>query len=211
VRIPFTACIPPVRWRLFYLIPLLTLVVAGCSTGASPTVVAVPPSGGPPIVDRAGNLTGDTTRKFMDILETTIRAEGDYYVLDVVTASPFPTAADMAQGKRFDFMWFVDIDRDRRTGQSPLGNDYNIHLFLTESGWDTAWFKVSPVAEKDGIAVQRDEFRIRVAGARANLIFPRRYLPRTAFELWALCNNRNAPSWPPVTENPATARASFAF
>ena len=190
---------------------LLTLFAAGCAGSVQPAVVSKPASGGPPIVDPAGNLSGDSTRKFMDILETTIRAEGDYYVLDVAVAGPFPNGADMTKGKRFDFMWFIDIDRDRSTGQSPLGNDYNIHLFLTESGWDAAWYKVSSVAENDGIDVHREDFRIRVSGTRANLIFPRRYLPRTSFEMWALCNNRNAPGWTPTTENPATHRASFLF
>ena len=199
-------------WRLSAVAALLSaLLGSGCTTPAQTTVMAVPASGGPPIVDAPSNLKGDTTRKFMDILETTIRAEGDYYVLDVLVAGPFPARADMMNGKRFDFMWFIDIDKNRSTGQTPLGNDYNIHLFLTEAGWETAWYKVSPVSENDGIEISRDEFRIRVAGARANLIFPKRYLPGTSFEMWALCNNRNAQNWPPVTENPPTARASFAF
>jgi hypothetical protein len=199
------------RGRLALASLVLVVLGAGCTTPVQTITNAVPGSGGPPIIDSASNLTGDTTRKFMDILETTIRAEGDYYVLDVVTAAAFPSPADMTHGKRFDFMWFIDIDRNRTTGQSAAGNDYNVHLFLTEAGWDTAWYKVSSISENDGIAISRDDFRIRIAGSRANLIFPKRYLPRTSFELWALCNNRNAPSWTPVTENPPTKRASFTF
>src|SRR3954471_22197 len=111
------------RWRGGEVAALLLGVLgAGCSTSVQTPVASNPASGGPPIVDPGSNLTGDTTRKFMDILETTIRAEGDYYVLDVTVAGPFPSRADMTHGKRFDFMWFIDIDKNRSTGQSPLGN-----------------------------------------------------------------------------------------
>ena len=190
---------------------LLVGIGTSCTAPVATTVIVGPASGGPPIVDPASNLTGDTTRKFMDILETSIRTEGDYYVLDVLTAGPFPAATDMKGGKRFDFIWFVDIDKNRSTGQTPLGNDYNIHLLLDETGWGARWYKVSPVSEKDGIEIHPDDFRIRVAGARANMIFSKRYLPRETFEMWATCTTANAKDWGPLTENPLTPRASFTF
>lgn len=163
------------------------------------------------IVDPASNLVGDSARAFMDILETTIKADGDNYVLDVLSAAPFPSSAQMAGGKRFDFIWFIDIDKDRGTGQSDRGNDYNIHLFLTETGWDVAWYKVSPVSEKDGVAIQYDQFQRRVDGRRASLVFPKRYLPGKSFEVWVSCFSGNAKDWLPHNENPPTPRAVFDY
>jgi hypothetical protein len=163
------------------------------------------------IIDPPSNLTGDPTRKFMDIVEATIRSDGNNFVLEILTAAPFPSPSEMAGGKRFDFIWFIDIDKQRSTGQSDRGNDYNIHLFLDESGWKTAWFKVSSVSENDKVAIRPDDFQIRVEGSRASLAFPKRYLPGQSFEMWATCFSGNAPQWVPQTENPPTERAVFNF
>ncbi|MGO9204398.1 MAG: BACON domain-containing protein [Limisphaerales bacterium] len=165
----------------------------------------------PVIPDPEGNLIGDTNRTFMDIVATTLRLEGTNFTLDVQMAAPFPTAAEMAGGKRFDVIWFIDIDRNRSTGQSPLGNDYNIQLFLDETGWHHYWFKVDSVSQADGIVNLDSAFTIGVLGDRATLTFPRTYLPSHSFEVWATCFTGNAPSWTPFTQNPNTARAVFNF
>lgn len=165
----------------------------------------------PVIPDPQGNLSGDTNRTFMDIVATTIRAEGTNLTLDVQMAAPLPTAAQMAGGKRFDVIWFVDIDRNRATGQSADGNDYNIHVFLDTTGWHYWWFKVSSVSQADGIVNLASAFKIGVLGDRATLTFPRIYLPSHSFEMWATCLSGNAPSWTPYTQNPNTARAVFDF
>lgn len=165
----------------------------------------------PVILDPSGNLSGDTNRTFMDIVATTIRMDGTNFTLDVQMATPFPTAAQMAGGKRFDVIWFVDIDRNRSTGQSADGNDYNIHVFLDETGWHYWWFKVSNVSQADGIVNSDSAFKISVSGDRAMLTFPQIYLPSRSFEMWATCLSGNAPSWTPYTQNPNTARAVFDF
>jgi serine/threonine protein kinase len=189
----------------------VTAFYAGGVRDSAQALVRFTSGPNPVLADPANNLTGDTNRSFMDILQTTIRTEGDNYVFEALTAAPFPSASEMAGGKRFDFMWFVDIDKQRSTGQSDLGNDYNIHLFLDETGWHFAWYKVSPVSEHDGITIAEWDFRPRIERARAALIFPKRYLPARSFEMWATCSSLNAPKWPPLTENPPTARAEFNF
>lgn len=163
------------------------------------------------IVDAASNLTGDPMRTFMDILEVTIRSDENNSVLEVLTAAPFPGPSEMAGGKRFDFIWFIDIDRNQKTGQNDRGNDYNIHLFLTESGWKYMWYKVSSISENDGVTIRPDEVTIRIEGRRASLAFPKRYLPSKSFEMWASCFSGNVEKWPPRTENPPTQRAMFDF
>jgi hypothetical protein len=165
----------------------------------------------PLISDPVGNLTGDTNRTYMDIVAVTMRTENTNYVLDVQMAGAFPTAGDMAGGKRFDVIWFVDIDRNRATGQGTDGNDYNIHIFLDETGWHYYWLKVSSVSQTDGIVNLASAFTITVVGDRATLTFPRIYLPSNSFEMWAYCFSGNASSWTPYTQNPNTARAVFDF
>ena len=165
----------------------------------------------PVISDPQGNLSGDSTRAFMDIIATTIRSEGSNLVLDVQMAAPFPTAVQMAGGKRFDVIWFVDVDRNLATGQTASGNDYNIHLYLDETGWHHYWFKVSSVSQADRIVNSPSAFKIASSGDRATLTFPQSYLPSHSFEMWATCFSANAPTWTPVTQNPATSRAVFNF
>ncbi len=167
------------------------------------------PHGTASIIDPASNLTGDTTREFMDILEVTVKSDEDHFVFEMLTAAPFPDPSEMTDGKRFDLIWFVDIDQNRSTGQGDGGNDYNIHLFLKESGWEVAWHKVSSIAENDGISIQPDEFKIDVDGRRASFTFPKRYFPSDSFEIWASGFTGNA--WPSRTDQPQTARAVFDF
>ncbi|MHC1766694.1 MAG: hypothetical protein AB9869_20710 [Verrucomicrobiia bacterium] len=160
------------------------------------------------ILDPQGNLSGDPARAFMDILETSIRTVGSNFVFEVQMAAPFPSVAQMAGGKRFDVIWFIDIDRNRATGQSPEGNDYNIHLYLDETGWHYLWFKVSPVSQADGIGISDSGFQIAISGDRATLTIPEAYLPGRSFDMWATCFSGNARDWPPVTWNPPTGRAT---
>lgn len=170
---------------------------------------ASPTLGKGAIVDPASNLSGDTTRTFIDILEATVRSDGDNFVLEVLTAGPFPSPSEMAGGKRFDFIWFIDIDKNKTTGQSKKGNDYNIHLLLKESGWETAWHKVSSVSENDGVTIRPEDLKIHAEGRRASVTFPKSYLPSKSFEMWAKCFNSDA--WPPLTQNPSTQMGVFDF
>jgi hypothetical protein len=172
-------------------------------------VTPEPVLGAGAIVDPVSNLSGDPTRTFIDILEATVRSDGDNFVLEVLTAGPFPSPSEMAGGKRFDFIWFIDIDKNKTTGQSKKGNDYNIHLFLKESGWETAWHKVSSVSENDGVTIRPENLKIHAEGRRASLTFPKSYLPSKSFEMWAKCFNGDA--WPPFTQNPSTLIGAFDF
>lgn len=40
----------------------------------------------------------------------------------------------------------MNADRQRDAGQTILGNDYNIHLFVNERGWFMVIYLVSKVA-----------------------------------------------------------------
>ncbi len=158
--------------------------------------------------DSVGNLRGDQSRSFLDIVQADVRLQHDTYTLSVVVAASFPDAAEMVD-KRLDIIWLVDIDRNTETGQSELGNDYNIHLYLSEDGWRSSWYKVTPTSQADGVAVAQQDFSINVKGTKADLSFPRSYLPSDSFDWWAYSGTLNAPNWPPMTENPHTLRSTF--
>jgi hypothetical protein len=161
------------------------------------------------ISDPAGNLAGDTTRTFVDLTQIALQATPDRYRLEATTAAPFPSSANLTADQRLDIIWFVDRDRNRWTGQSPDGNDDNIHLWLDRGGWHWTWYRVSEAAYFDGLTPRPEDFRIEVDGNRAALSFPTSYLPWAHFDLWANSGTFNSPNWPPSTSNPGTARATF--
>ena len=188
---------------------LLGGILAPASLRASDGYSFTPPFvEGVVIRDPAGNLSGDPNRGFMDIVETTLWDGDTEFILEVRMAAPFPTAREMAGGKRFDVVWLVDIDRNRATGQSPEGDDYNIHLLLDETGWHFLWSKLTLVSRADGIWTLPSAFSIDVAGDRARLTFPKAYLPSQSFEILAVCFG--ASDWTPKTQHPPTRRASYA-
>jgi hypothetical protein len=161
------------------------------------------------VTDPPGNLTGDVSRRFLDILEASVKRKDGRYVFSVVTAEAFPKPDEMKEGQCLDVIWFVDVDCDRSTGQSDLGNDYNIHLFLDKGGWQPRFYRVSPVAERDQVDVRNEDFIIDVRGREVSLSFPVSYLQRNTFDWWVVSTTRNAPAWPPLTENPDMQRATF--
>ena len=178
------------------LLPLL--LAAGCATHPLGTTVA----------DPQGNLEGDPARAYLDILHADLTLDNDTYTLSIDTAAPFPAPEAMAH-KRLDIIWLIDIDRLRHSGQSPLGNDYNLHLYLTKSGWATEWFKVSQVARLDDITIDKKDIKVQVDGAHAAISFPEHYLPSDSFDWWAYAGTLNAPKWRPETHNPKTTRSTF--
>ncbi|GAB4339478.1 MAG: hypothetical protein Kow0099_14580 [Candidatus Abyssubacteria bacterium] len=161
------------------------------------------------ISDPKGNLQGDTTRAYLDILQAELSLHNGLYTFTVRTAAPFPEPKDMT-GKRIDIVLFVDTDRNTKTGPD-IGNEYNIDLFLDHNGWGANWYKVTEAARNDGIAISQDELRIEANGAQASLSFPMYYLPSSLFDWWVYCGTINAPSWTPRTDNPGTARGTFAL
>lgn len=184
--------------HLLILLACFTLL-AGCITTAEL------PQG---VLDARGNLSGDHTRTYLDILESSCTVEGDTFAFSVRTASRTPAANALTGGKRIDFIWFVDADMNQMTGQGPSGNDFNIHLWLDETGWHTAVFAVSEVALAHGNPPEKDACAYRVDGTRFTVLVPQKALPDAMFEWWASSTTQNAPTWPPVTHNPPTRRAT---
>jgi serine/threonine protein kinase len=161
------------------------------------------------VIDPPGNLTGDVSRRFLDILEASVERKDGRYVFSVVAAEAFPKPDEMKEGQCLDVIWFVDVDCDRSTGQDDSGRDYNIHLFFDKGGWQPRFYRVSPVTERDQVDVRNEDFVIDVRGREVSLSFPVSYLQRNTFEWWAWSTTTNAPTWPPLTENPVTQRATF--
>lgn len=159
--------------------------------------------------DPKGNLRGDRSRVYLDILQADLALGQGRYTLTVQTAGPFPEPATMAN-KRIDIICFVDIDRNIGTGQSSLGYEYLINLHLDGDGWNVGWNKTSDSSQKDGVPISPEDVQIEVEGANASLSFPKHYLPADLFDWWVYCGAPNAPNWPPTTQNPATARTTFA-
>lgn len=180
---------------------ILITATAGCATV---------PRGTEALHDPAGNLTGDTARGYVDVLEARVSEEDDSLVLEVEVAEPFPTPADMRAGQWVDYIWLVDIDRDPSTGQFEFGNDYNVHIELNPQGWHHQFIKVSTVSQRDGIEATPDAFSVQVDGTRAKLTFPRRYLPAEAFDWRLLATTDNSSAeWDPVTVNPMSKPVPF--
>ena len=162
------------------------------------------------ISDPVGNLQGDQSRSFLDIVQVGVALQEETYAFSVQVDTAFPSVYDMTD-KRLDIIWYVNIDRDLSTGQTKEGNDYNIHLFLDKNGWRSAWYKVSDKSKADGVTVAQRDFKIEVKGDKAVLSFPKLYLPSEDFEWWAFCGTLNAPKWQPKTENPHTMVSTFSI
>jgi len=90
------------RLGVFAIVAAMTL--GGCAST---------PSNDRAILDPRGNLNGDPTRTYMDILSASVGEEEGFYAFSVRTASRFPEPRDMAGGKRVDFIWFVDAEIHR--------------------------------------------------------------------------------------------------
>ncbi|NUM52418.1 MAG: hypothetical protein HUU46_02120 [Candidatus Hydrogenedentes bacterium] len=174
-------------------------VIAGCAT------LKDPPNG---VTDIRGNLIGDHTRTYMDIVQAAVRAEGTDFAFSVETVSRMPSPAEFAGGKRVDFIWFVDADRNTKTGQNETGNDYNIHLYMDAAGWNIMVIPVSELASAHGNLPRADSCRYTIDGTTLTVYVPQRTFPDAHFDWWAWSMTGNAPDWPPYTENPVTKRTS---
>lgn len=175
------------------------LLCAGCITFNNV------PNGVP---DARKNLIGDKTRTYMDIVEASVQAEGDHFAFTVKTASRMPGPRDFAGGKRVDFIWLVDADRNTTTGQDKSGNDYNLHLFMNETGWHTSVNAVSELSKAVGNTPAQDVCAYRIDDTSLTLLVPQRTFPDVFFDWWAWSTTENAADWVPVTENPVTKRTS---
>lgn len=163
------------------------------------------------VTDPEGNLVGDRERGSIDIIEATVELRNERYCFTVTTAKPFPKREDLTGGKRLDFIWFIDIDRNKATSAfaDGAGQDYHVHLFFQESGWGANWLKGDDVARQDGIQIQYNKFDFSAEDRRAGMSFPARYLPSKEFDWWIAATTRNSTNWLPITEHPATTHATF--
>ncbi|GMV99453.1 MAG: hypothetical protein AMXMBFR84_05920 [Candidatus Hydrogenedentota bacterium] len=173
------------------------LVTAGCSTLAtSPGCVT----------DSRGNLTGDRDRTFLDIVESGVEKQGNGFAFYIRTAAPLPDARAMTEGKRADYVWFVDADRNVTTGQSELGNDINLHVWIDETGWHSAVFPVTDIGKAQGDPPPVDACPFEIEADTVTLRVPDSVFPALIFDWWAWSTTQNAGNWEPVTENPPTKR-----
>ena len=184
--------------RTFIFLPAL-LLGAGCIS------IHNVPDGVP---DARKNLIGDKTRTYMDIVEASVHLEGDTIAFSVETASRMPEPREFGGGKQVDFIWFVDADRNTTTGQDKSGNDYNLHLYMNETGWHTSVYAVSKLSKAVGNTPAQDACKCRIDGTTLTLLVPQRTFPDVFFDWWAWSMTGNAPDWTPVTENPVTKRSS---
>jgi hypothetical protein len=166
---------------------------------------------GPLVTDALGNLTGDLARTFCDLTAVSLRLSPERYLVDFEVAGPLPTPAQLGTGQRLDFLLYVDADRSG-TGTQPGGNggdDYDLDVYLTPSGWNWAWNKVSNLGASDGIAIRNQDVVVEATGNRVTLSFPVHYLPSAHFDVWARATTGSSANWPPATENGFTSRGTF--
>ena len=170
----------------------------------SPTATAISE-----VTDAVDNLRGDPERSDLAIVSAAVRGTDDVVVFSVDVAAPFPHIGDLRGGRRLDFIWLVDIDRDMETGQSAPGNDHNLHVYRNERGWHPSFYKSSDVARADGIDIDLTQVGIRVRGRRVELRVPRDDLPSDDFDWWVRSMTGNSDDWGPLTRNPKTRRVTF--
>jgi len=129
-------------------------------------------------------------------IQSSVRVEGDQYILQVSADRSLPSPQQLSGGGRIDFIWFIDADKRRDTGQSSRGNDYNIHLFVDEEGWGAIIFPVSDIALSDEVNRRRSELSFTVEGQNAEISFPMSILPNDSFRWWLEVSSLNAsPEW----------------
>ena len=179
---------------------IATWTVLGCMSLDAPVLS---------VSDAPGNLSGDATLEYLDIVEARVHREGDLFAFTVSTAAPLPSAQDMA-GKRIDFIWSVDADKNLTTGEADndAGNDFNLHLWLDNAGWHPVIYAVSDVALGRMAPRNPRQPQFRVEGTTLSLLVPASIFPEAEFEWWARSTTEHAPAWEPVTGNPPTRRAS---
>jgi len=103
------------------------------------------------LTDPRGNLQGNARKGYLDSVGASAREEGANCVFTVTMAEALPNPNQLADEDFCTIVWFVDIDRNRATGQSARGNDYNIHLWCSNKrGWYPGWYKTSDVGKNDG-------------------------------------------------------------
>jgi hypothetical protein len=120
--------------------------------------------------------------------------QNNRYVLQVTADRVLPEPKEFKGGGKIDFIWFIDADMKKSTGQSLRGNDYNIHLTIDEFGWSAHVFPVSHVALTQIVQVNANKIDYSVDQLSAEISFPTYFLPNKNFTWWmdAVSHNSSA-------------------
>ncbi len=114
-------------------------------------------------------------------LVSDVKLEGSRYVFSVLADRPMPEPRQLRSAGRIDFVWFVDADMNRASGQSEQGNDYNIHLWVNEVTWGADIYPVSGAALSKVVEQKYGEIAYKVDGLYAELSFPAAMFPAGNF------------------------------
>ncbi|MFC1736454.1 SUMF1/EgtB/PvdO family nonheme iron enzyme [Candidatus Hydrogenedentota bacterium] len=162
------------------------------------------------IADLRGNLDGQEELGFIDIVEGRLEKHSNNYTLTITTAEPFPDLSELSEGKIVDYVCYIDIDRDMDTAQHKnKGNDYNIHLHLSESGWGHIFAAVTEISQDDGVERSDEDFHISNTSNSVSLTFPVEYLPSEVFDWMPWSTTARSAESVIITGNPQTRRATF--
>ena len=142
-------------------------------------------------------------------LKASVKIEGDRYVFQIVADRVFPDPAQLTGGGRIDFIWSVDADMNRNTGQSQRGNDYNLYLTLSEYEWIADIYAVSPIALEKEVQDRYAEIQYQVNGQQAEISFPVSFFPQNSFTWWLEVTSTNSSmGWQDILKYPVTISES---
>ena len=159
--------------------------------------------------DPRGNLQGNPNNAYLDIVQASVRSQGNSYVFSVTMAGDFLSPNQLQPQDAFTIIWFVDSDRNEATGQTKRGNDYNIHLTASKQrGWTKEWYKVTKASRKDGISINFQELAVSVNGNTATLTIPKNYLPTQEFDWYVNAQTRPF-TGSHASRNPPSSTATF--
>jgi hypothetical protein len=139
------------------------------------------------------------------VLRVSAEMVDDYYVLTVNADRVLPEPEELSDGGRIDFVWFVDVDNNKETGQTSRGNDFNIHAYINEFGWATQVFPVSSSAiatEEDRRAFE--DVEVDVFDTSFKLSVPASVLFHVTTFNWSLeaFGSKSTPEWQEILAFP---------
>ena len=136
------------------------------------------------------------------VFTPTVTLRNEHYILGVIADRSLPSSDELKESGRIDFIWFIDADKKLETSQDQngKGNDYNVHLYITDIGWDTSIHTVSDIALKDIVAQRYSEVTYHIDDNYAEVSFPKGFLPQENFIWWLHVSSLNSSDeWKEVT------------